>query len=408
MHLVVDIQHFKTIEDLSRLIAGSRKLIMRAVGIPEKYDAIESVISQYDYLQLAKKEKWVVLRFLKIVTGYKKSQLHRLIDEALRGKLHHKSYVRSHAYMKYKLSDIRLLEHTDELHYRLSAPATHEIVRRQWEVFHEKVYEPISHISVSHISNLRDRDEYKASYLHHTQARQSSIGETIKPEPNGLPGYIRVDTVHQEAVYHINAVDEVTQWQVVVCVPHITEECLVNALSIIIDQFPFQIHNFHSDRGSEFINHVVAKLLQKLLIHQTKSRSRQCDDNALVECKNGAVIRKNLGFYHINPSLVKKHNIFFRSWFNPYLNNHRPCGFVTEVVTDHKGRERKIYGLYTTPYEKLKETIKEHKNKSILKPELSLELLDTIAYKYSDNDFAAQMRKRQYELFDISSFLKSD
>jgi signal transduction histidine kinase len=79
------------------------------------------------------------------------------------------------------------------------------------------------------------------------------------------------------------------------------------------------------------------------LIQQTKSRSRQCNDNALVECKNGAVVRKNLGFYHIHPSLVKKYNIFFRTWFNPYLNNHRPCGFVTEVVTDHKGREKKIY-----------------------------------------------------------------
>jgi hypothetical protein len=78
------------------------------------------------------------------------------------------------------------------------------------------------------------------------------------------------------------------------------------------------------------------------------------------------------------------------------------------VVTDHKGREKKFYGLYTTPYEKLKDVVKEHKDKSILKEGITLKFLDTIAYKQSDNDFAEQMRKRQYELFDISSFLKSD
>jgi transposase InsO family protein len=60
----------------------------------------------------------------------------------------------------------------------------------------------------------------------------------------------------------------------------------------MLRQFPFRILGFHSDNGSEFINHVVAELLNKLLIEQTKSRPRRCNDNALVECKNGAVIRK--------------------------------------------------------------------------------------------------------------------
>lgn len=40
-------------------------------------------------------------------------------------------------------------------------------------------------------------------------------------QPNGKPGYIRVDTVYlggldkQKGVYHINAVDEQTQFEVV-------------------------------------------------------------------------------------------------------------------------------------------------------------------------------------------------
>ncbi len=121
----------------------------------------------------------------------------------------------------------------------------------------------------------------------------------------GRPGYLRVDTVHQgdldgvKGVYHINAVDEVTQWQMIGATEKISEAWLKPVLEAILEQFPFQIRGFHSDNGSEFINHTVAAMLNKLLIEQTKSRPRHSNDNGLVESKNGAVIRKHMGFDHI-------------------------------------------------------------------------------------------------------------
>jgi transposase InsO family protein len=406
MHLVIDLTHIKTIDDLRVLVKGSKKLIIKAVGIDEKYHVIETVVDQYDYLCLSRKEKHVVLRFLKIVTGYKKSQLAHLIDTAERGSLTRKAYVRSRVYRQYSRRDIQLLEETDVLHYRLSAPATHEIVRREYEFFHKKEYAQIAHISTSHLSNLRKRDEYKSGYLAHTQAREIAIGNTKKPDPQGRPGYVRIDTVHQDGVYHLNAVDEVTQWEVIVCVPTITDECMEEALTLILDQFPFLVHNLHSDRGSEYLNHLVELYLVKYHISQTKSRSGHCNDQALVESKNGSVIRKNLGFFHINHSLVQQYNKFFYTWFVPYLNYHRPCGYVTRVETDHKGREKKSYGLYTTPYEKLKQIQKSQKV-SVLKPGITYKALDTIAYRRSDNEHATIMRKRQHDLFDITNLLKS-
>jgi len=174
----------------------------------------------------------------------------------------------------------------------------------------------------------------------------------MKPEANNAPGSLRIDTCHQRAVYHIHAIDEITQWKIVICVPQISEAYLKPALEFLLEQFPFIVFNFHSDRGSEFINKTVAKRLNKLLINQTKSRSRQCNDNALIESKNGSVLRKNMGYFHINKGVVGEINTFYQDYFNPYLNLQRPCGFVTEVRLDKKGRERKIYGQYTTPYEK--------------------------------------------------------
>jgi len=406
MNITMDIAHIRSIDNLAEFLKGSRKFVLKASTIEDRYEIIERFIDQFDYPRLPRQKKHIVLRALKILTGYKKSQLHHLIDIALVGRLSHKPYERVHIHKKYTGYDIALLEKTDELHFRLSAAATHEIMRREYELFHHAEYENVSHISFSHINNLRNSERYKVQYLAHTQARQIPIGETKKPSPNNHPGSIRVDTVSQNDVYHINAVDEVTQWEVVVCVPRISERYLKPALEVLLAGFPFVVFNFHSDRGSEFINHIVAKLLHKLLINQTKSRSRHTNDNALVEGKNGWVIRKNLGFFHINQSLVNRFNEFFMRWFNPYLNYHRPCGFVTDTVVDFKGREKKIYGQYTTPYEKLKEVSKQQQ-RNFLKPHHAFEKLDTIAYRESDNEFARTMRKHQYELFDINSLLDS-
>ena len=90
-------------------------------------------------------------------------------------------------------------------------------------------------------------------------------------------------------------------------------------------------------------------------IEFTKSRANRSTDNALVEGKNGAVIRKLIGHGHIageHAELVQK---FYTAHLNPYLNYHRPCGFAT-VSLDARGKRKRQYRLadYATPYEKLK------------------------------------------------------
>lgn len=157
------------------------------------------------------------------------------------------------------------------------------------------------------------------------------IGGRRKPQPRGSPGYLRIDTVHQgdqdgrKGIYHINAVDEVTQWEIVAATPQISELWLIPLLETMLQQFPFVIRGFQSDNGSEFINYTVAKLLGKLLIEQTKSRAHRSGDNGLVEAKNGAVIRKHLGFGHIGAPHAEAVDAFHRQYLNPYVNFHRPC-----------------------------------------------------------------------------------
>ena len=74
-----------------------------------------------------------------------------------------------------------------------------------------------------------------------------------------------------KGVYYINAVDEVTQWEIIASVERISEAYLVPVLESILLRFPFVIRGFHSDNGSEFVNRIVARLLNKMLIRFTKS-----------------------------------------------------------------------------------------------------------------------------------------
>ena len=103
-----------------------------------------------------------------------------------------------------------------------------------------------------------------------------AIGERRKPRPQGRPGYLRIDTVHQgdqdgnKGVYHINAVDCVTQWQVVATVQNISEAYLLPVIAQMLEQFPFKVLGFHADNGSEYVNHRVAKLLDKLRVEFTR------------------------------------------------------------------------------------------------------------------------------------------
>jgi len=200
-----------------------------------------------------------------------------------------------------------------------------------------------------------------------------------------------------KGVYHINAVDEVTQYEVVLSASKINELQLIPILKEILNTFPFLIKGFHADNGSEYINHQVANLLTKLHIELTKSRSRHSNDNALAESKNASVVRKTYGYVHIAQHWADELNIFNREYLIPFINFHRPCYFAT-TITDKKGKQRKRYDYdkMMTPYEKLKSL---DKATSYLKENISFEQLDKEAFKMSDNQLADEMNLAKKRLF---------
>ncbi len=406
-------ERLQTIEQVKQFLEGSEALEFRGVSVEERYQWIETVLVRFSYYGLKKAEKGVIRRYIEKVSGYSRSQVSRLIGKYnRRGGLRKAQYRRHRFPARYTTADIALLARTDELHGYPSGPATKKIMEREWKVYGHLEFEDISRISIAHLYNLRRSHLYRSITRRYARTKPAvvRIAERARPEPQGRPGYIRVDTVHQgdlngeKGVYHINAVDEVTQWEIVASMERISEAYLVPVLESMLAGFPFVIRGFHSDNGSEFINKTVAELLNKLLVRFTKCRPRHTNDNGLVECKNGSVVRKQLGYTHIPQACATLINQYNRDFLNLYVNFHRPCFFPVSVI-DQRGKVRKTYPyrVVMTPYEKLKSLPQVE---SYLCPGVTLERLDDIAHQMSDNQFAERMVRARSDLFQqISRFV---
>ncbi|MBL8218828.1 MAG: transposase family protein [Bryobacterales bacterium] len=393
-----------SLDEIRAFVKASEALQFEGRNRKEVYQWIQTTLVQQVYHSLGKKDRGVLRDYVMKMTGFSRAQVTRLIGRYLdTGEVRLPVYRRRKFPSIYTRRDMELLADVDEAHETLSGPATQKILYREYHEFGQSEYALLARISVAHLYNLRKSRTYRQRRVayQHTKPTAVSIGERRKPDPQGQPGFLRVDTVHQgdlegvKGVYHINAVDEVTQWQVVAATGQISEAYLQPVLEQMMEQFPFRIRGFHSDNGSEFINHTVAKLLKKLLAEQTKSRPRRSNDNGLVECKNGAVIRKHMGYGHIAAEHAEAINAFYQRHFNPYLNFHRPCGVAEERVTA-QGKRRKVYLWYATPWEILRQLpdVARH-----LKADLTIAELNEVAGAESDTVCARAMQEAKRKLF---------
>ena len=399
------LDNLRTIEQMEAFLAGSQAIAFAvASNKDERYQFVEKILKRFSYPRLKRCEKGIVRQFLRKVSGYSRAQLARMIERySKQGTLKRYQKTTQGFERIYSAGDTQLLAQLDQRHDTPNGFMVKKLCERAYHEFDDQAYKQLSHISVSHIYNLRHSSDYKKYRCHYEKTKSPKgihIGERRKPQAHGNAGYIRIDTVHQgdldgdKGVYHINAVDEVTQFEVVASVEKISEAYLIPVLQVLLAAFPFKIINFHSDNGSEYVNKVVAKLLKKLLIEFTKSRPRHSNDNALAEGKNAAVVRKIFGYTHIPQRYAKQLNQFNQEALNPYVNYHRPCLYPT-ITIDNKGKQKKKYEYKNmmTPYEKFKSLPKA---KEYLKEGVTFKKLDDFAKAMTDNeaaDFLQQQRK---------------
>ena len=404
----------KELNQVQKFLDGTGQISFEPKGRTESYAWIAGTLTRFDYFKLSKLNRGTVRSYLMKVTGYSRAQTNRLIGQYKKNRRIGGCRQPRHCFTKrYTRNDILLLAETDECHQTLSGSTTKKLFERGYNLFNEARYERLAYISIAHIYNLRRSHLYKNKRRHFTKTQRSmvAIGERRKPNPYGKPGYLRIDTVHQgdqdrvKGVYCkrcllYNAVDEVTQMEVVCAVEKISEQYLIPVLEQLIELFPFEIKEIHTDNGSEYINRTVARLLNKLLIELTKSRARQSNDNALVESKNGSIIRKWFGYCHIPQRHATIINEFLKKHLVPYINYHRPCHYADIKVDEKTGKQKKTYPYkkMMTPYEKFKSLTEAGQH---LKTGITFEGLDIKAKEETDLEAARKVRKERKNLFQI-------
>jgi transposase InsO family protein len=392
-----------SLEQIRAFLAGSGEVRFTGLRRAEVYGWVERTLVRHEYGGLGRAGKGLVRQYVARMTGLSRAQVTRLIAEQRdTGGVKAVPYQRRKFATRYTAGDVELLAYVDKAHGNLSGPATKRIMAREYAEYGQAVYQRLARISVAQIYRFRNSAAYRKRNTSYQPTRPTviPIGERRKPRPQGSPGYLRIDTVHQgdqdgrKGIYHITAVDEVTQWEIVAATPQISEFWLIPLLETMLQQFPFVIRNFHSDNGSEFINYTVAKLLGKLLIEQTKSRAHHSGDNGLVEAKNGAVIRKHLGFGHMGAQHAAAVDAFHREHLNPYINFHRPCA-VPVILTEPNGKRRRVYPRWATPFELFQQV--PH-CESLLRPGVTLTELESFAQQQSDTEAALDMQRAKRQL----------
>lgn len=392
-----------SLEQIQAFLEGSGEVRFSGQCRQEMYAWTERTLARHRYGALNRREKGLVRQYVSRMTGLSRAQVTRLIASYTEsGRVKAVAYQRRKFASQYTKGDIELLAYVDKSHRNLSGPATKRILEREYGKYGQQAFERISKISVAQIYRFRNSEAYRKRNTSYQPTRPTviAIGERRKPQPQGRPGYLRIDTVHQgdrdgvKGVYHINAVDQVTQWEVVAATPQISEHWLIPLLEQLLEQFPFTIRGFHSDNGSEFINYTVAKLLGKLLIEQTKSRAHHTGDNGLVESKNGAIVRKHMGFGHIAAQHAEAVDHFHRQYLNPYINFHRPCA-IAEIVEQPNGKRRRYYRRWATPFEIFSGL---PQCESYLRPDVSLAELERFALAQTDTEAAIAMQRAQRKL----------
>jgi|SRR5271167_1486632 len=392
-----------SLEQIRGFLAGSGDVRFTGLRRAEVYSWVERTLVRHEYAGLGRSGKGLVRQYVTRMTGLSRAQVTRLIAGYRKtGRVKAAEYQRTKFATRYTSADVGLLAYVDKAHGNLSGPATKRILEREYGDYGQAAYERLARVSVAQIYRFRNSAAYRKRNTSYQPTRPTvvPIGERRKPQPQGSPGYLRIDTVHQgdqdgrKGIYHINAVDQVTQWEIVAATAQISELWLIPLLETMLAQFPFVIRGFHSDNGSEFINYTVAKLLGKLLIEQTKSRAHHSGDNGLVEAKNGAVIRKHLGFGHIGVQHAAEVDTFHRQHLNPYVNFHRPCA-VPVILTQPNGKRRRVYPRWATPFELFQQV--PHCG-SLLRAGVTLAELEGFAQHQSDTEAALDMQRAKRKL----------
>ena len=161
-----------TIEQIEQFLSASTDIVFTAHGDDvERYAHISRVLKRFDYPNRNKRERGVLLRYLRRTSGYSRAQVTRLIDQWHTNRLAVTPLVKRYKApaapfkRKYTAADIGLLVEMDKAQENACGPATVHLFKRAFNDYGDARYERLADLSTSHLYNLRKTAGYQTQSI---------------------------------------------------------------------------------------------------------------------------------------------------------------------------------------------------------------------------------------------------
>ena len=173
------------------------------------------------------------------------------------------------------------------------------------------------------------------------------------------PGFLEIDLVAHcgdnmggSFIYSLVATDVCTGWTEAVPLLAREQSLVVAGLEAIAKHLPFAVLGIDSDNDSVFINDTLTQYCAGRGIEFTRSRAYRKNDQAWVEQKNGAVIRRFLGHERYSGQVAGQTIAHLHGAMRLYVNYFQPSFKLMEKT--RKGSVvTKRYSLPATPCERV-------------------------------------------------------
>jgi hypothetical protein len=173
------------------------------------------------------------------------------------------------------------------------------------------------------------------------------------------PGYLEIDFVSHGGtsmqgvfLWSLAATDVCSGWTEAVALVAREQSLVVEGLEVLRRQFPIPIKGIDSDNDSAFINETLLAYCQKQKWEFTRSRAYHKNDQAWIEQKNGAVVRRFVGYERHSGMLAGQCLARLFQSVRLFVNYFQPSMKLLSK-TRQGAKVKKVYHKPATPCERL-------------------------------------------------------
>jgi hypothetical protein len=176
---------------------------------------------------------------------------------------------------------------------------------------------------------------------------------------NPPPGYLEIDFVEHNGglmegscAHSLVSVDICSGWVEAIPLLAKSQDLVIEALEAMSQNLPFQILGIDSDNDSAFINDTLISYCQGKGAEFTRSRPYRKNDQAWIEQKNGAVIRRFVGYARYSDIIAGQVLSNLYQAVRLYVNFFQPS--FKQLEKEKLGSKvKRFYGKPMTPFERL-------------------------------------------------------